>query len=89
MPRQLTIAGTPVPGKRYVRWFSDVRLTDIAEVGGKNASSGELSAMLAADRGKVPEGFALTARAGVHVDQRRAIGRCLALAGFAHGRSSV
>jgi hypothetical protein len=45
--------------------------------------------MLAADRGRVPEGFALTARAGVHVDQRRAVGRCLALAGFALGRSSV
>jgi len=52
-----------MPGKRYVRWFSDVRLKDIAEVGGKNASLGELYAMLAADGGRVPEGFALTARA--------------------------
>ena len=51
-----------MPGKRYVRWFSNVRLKDIAEVGGKNASLGELYAMLAAD-GRVPEGFALTARA--------------------------
>jgi pyruvate,water dikinase len=52
-----------MPGKRYVRWFSNVRLKDIAEVGGKNASLGELYAMLAADGGRVPEGFALTARA--------------------------
>jgi pyruvate,water dikinase len=52
-----------MPGKRYVRWFSEVRLKDIAEVGGKNASLGELHAMLAADGGRVPEGFALTASA--------------------------
>jgi len=52
-----------MPGKRYVRWFSDVRLNDIPEVGGKNASLGELYAMLAADGGRVPEGFALTAHA--------------------------
>jgi pyruvate,water dikinase len=52
-----------MPGKRYVHWFTDVRLKDLAEVGGKNASLGELYAMLAADGGRVPEGFALTARA--------------------------
>ncbi|MBV8574800.1 MAG: hypothetical protein JOZ58_07140 [Acetobacteraceae bacterium] len=50
-------------GKRYVRWFSDIRLKDVPEVGGKNASLGELYAMLAGDGGRVPEGFALTARA--------------------------
>ena len=34
------------------------------EVSGKNASIGELSALLAADSGRVPDGFALTA----HID---------------------
>jgi len=46
-----------------VRPFSDVRLTDIGQVGGKNASLGELTQ---AFRGKdlaVPPGFAITAAA--------------------------
>jgi pyruvate,water dikinase len=47
----------------YVRWFDDIRLADIPLVGGKNASLGELHAMLAAAGGRVPDGFALTAHA--------------------------
>src|SRR5271170_4421172 len=47
----------------YVRWFSDLRLKDVPTVGGKNASLGELYGMLAAEGVRVPEGFALTARA--------------------------
>jgi len=47
----------------YVRWFEDIRLKDVPEVGGKTASLGELSALLAADGGRVPDGFALTAEA--------------------------
>ena len=52
-----------MPAQSYVRWFSDIRLSDVAEVGGKTASLGELYAMLAAEGVRVPEGFALTARA--------------------------
>jgi pyruvate, water dikinase len=48
---------------RYVRWFEDIRLKDVPEVGGKTASLGELHALLAADGGRVPDGFALTAEA--------------------------
>jgi pyruvate, water dikinase len=47
----------------YVRWFNSIRLKDLAEVGGKNASLGELHALLAADGHRVPDGFALTADA--------------------------
>jgi pyruvate, water dikinase len=47
----------------YVRWFDDIRLNDVPEVGGKTASLGELHALLAADGGRVPGGFALTAEA--------------------------
>lgn len=39
----------------HVRWFDSVSLKDLAEVGGKNASIRELSALLAADSGRVPE----------------------------------
>jgi pyruvate, water dikinase len=52
-----------MPKESYVRWFENIRLKDIPEVGGKTASLGELSALLAADGGRVPDGFALTARA--------------------------
>ena len=47
----------------YVRCFDGIRLTDIPEVGGKNASLGELHAMLAAKAGRVPDGFGLIANA--------------------------
>ena len=44
----------------YVRWFENIRLKDVAAVGGKTASLGELYSLLG-DR--VPDGFALTAQA--------------------------
>ena len=47
----------------YVRWFENIKLKDVPEVGGKTASLGELYALLAADGGRVPDGFALTAAA--------------------------
>ncbi|MGE4063240.1 MAG: phosphoenolpyruvate synthase [Rhodospirillaceae bacterium] len=48
---------------RYVRVFADVRMADIGEVGGKNASLGELAQAFPRDRVPVPDGFALTATA--------------------------
>jgi pyruvate,water dikinase len=45
-----------------VRWFRDIRLSDVPFVGGKTASLGELYAL--SGRGiRVPNGFALTAQA--------------------------
>jgi pyruvate,water dikinase len=46
--------------KSCVRWFDDIQLKDVAAVGGKAASLGELYALLG---GSVPEGLALTAAA--------------------------
>jgi pyruvate,water dikinase len=46
-----------------VRWFSDIRLGDVATVGGKTASLGELYCALSERDIKVPNGFALTAQA--------------------------
>ena len=46
-----------------IRWFSQLRNTDIALVGGKNASLGELYSTLASEGVRVPNGFALTAQA--------------------------
>jgi pyruvate,water dikinase len=47
----------------YVRWFSDIRLGDVALVGGKNASLGELYSTLSKQGIRVPNGFALTTEA--------------------------
>ncbi|HXJ78403.1 MAG TPA: PEP/pyruvate-binding domain-containing protein, partial [Candidatus Methylomirabilis sp.] len=47
----------------YIRWFRDIRLTDLALVGGKTASLGELYGELGAAGVRVPNGFALTADA--------------------------
>ena len=48
---------------RNVRWFADLRSEDVAQVGGKNASLGELYSALTTEGVKVPNGFALTAAA--------------------------
>jgi pyruvate,water dikinase len=46
-----------------VAWLKDLRLKDLAEVGGKNASLGEMIGGLAAAGIRVPGGFATTAAA--------------------------
>jgi pyruvate,water dikinase len=48
---------------RYVRWFADTGLADIAAVGGKNASLGEMVRELSSQGVRVPNGFAVTAQA--------------------------
>src|SRR5438067_13351946 len=48
---------------RYVLPLEELRMTDVARVGGKNASLGELISQLAASGVRVPGGFATTAQA--------------------------
>ncbi|HEX6925293.1 MAG TPA: phosphoenolpyruvate synthase [Longimicrobiaceae bacterium] len=48
---------------RWLRWFDDVGLDDVAEVGGKNASLGEMRRALVPLGIAVPDGFATTAEA--------------------------
>jgi pyruvate,water dikinase len=50
---------------RYVQPLQELRMTDVATVGGKNASLGELISQLAASGVRVPGGFATTAQAFV------------------------
>ena len=47
----------------YIRWFGDLSAADVASVGGKTASLGELYCALSQHHVKVPEGFAITAQA--------------------------
>ncbi|HAM25542.1 MAG TPA: phosphoenolpyruvate synthase [Microbacteriaceae bacterium] len=49
--------------QRYVVWFDEVGMTDIPQVGGKNASLGEMVRTLGSQGVRVPDGFATTARA--------------------------
>ena len=46
-----------------IRWFDDVGLGDLVEVGGKNASLGELRRGMRGSGVRVPNGFAVTAPA--------------------------
>src|SRR5689334_67847 len=48
---------------RYVRPLESLRMSDVATVGGKNASLGELISQLSASGVRVPGGFATTAEA--------------------------
>ncbi len=50
-------------GTEYVRWFGELGIDDVAVVGGKNASLGELYRELTGRGVNVPNGFALTAAA--------------------------
>jgi pyruvate, water dikinase len=47
----------------YVRWFEKLSANDVALVGGKNASLGEMIRMLKGEGIRVPDGFATTAEA--------------------------
>ena len=49
--------------QKYIRWFDEIGLDDIAEVGGKTASLGELHSVLGPQGVRVPNGFAITAAA--------------------------
>lgn len=50
-------------GTAYVRFFDEFGIADVASVGGKNASLGEMYRSLASAGVRVPNGFAITADA--------------------------
>ncbi|WJW76352.1 phosphoenolpyruvate synthase [Thiohalobacter sp. IOR34] len=52
---------------RYVRFFRELGIEDIASVGGKNASLGELYRELTPQGVRIPNGFAITADAYRHL----------------------
>ncbi|MFO7811586.1 MAG: PEP/pyruvate-binding domain-containing protein [Pelovirga sp.] len=45
-----------------IRWFADLNNDDVALVGGKNASLGEMIGTLKAEDIRVPDGFTTTSR---------------------------
>ena len=48
---------------QWVRWFKDLTIADVPQVGGKNASLGEMIRELTAKGVQVPDGYAVTASA--------------------------
>lgn len=48
---------------KYAKWFEDLRSSDVALVGGKNSSLGEMTSQLKKYEIPVPPGFATTAQA--------------------------
>lgn len=49
--------------EQSVLWFNQIRIGDIAQVGGKNASLGEMVRELSRKGVRVPDGFATSAAA--------------------------
>ncbi len=52
---------------QFVKWFKEIGIEDVPEVGGKNASLGEMYRNLTGEGVRVPNGFAVTATAYRHV----------------------
>jgi len=50
-------------GSKYIRWFAELSMEDLASVGGKNASLGEMVQALQPLGVRIPDGFAVTAQA--------------------------
>ncbi len=48
---------------QYIRWFGELSIDDVSQVGGKNASLGEMYRALTPQGVRVPNGFAISARA--------------------------
>jgi len=59
----------------FVLWFKDLRIEDVPLVGGKNASLGEMYRELTKKGVRIPNGFAITARAYQHLLERAGIKR--------------
>jgi pyruvate,water dikinase len=62
----------------YIRWFAELGLRDVATVGGKNASLGELYRELTRAGVRVPNGFAITADAYRHFLQATGLATTIA-----------
>jgi pyruvate,water dikinase len=62
---------------RFIRWFADVGIEDVALVGGKNASLGEMYRELTPRGIRVPNGFAITAAGYRHFLKAGALDRRL------------
>jgi pyruvate,water dikinase len=77
--------------RHYIRWFEEIGIGDVASVGGKNASLGEMVRNLGRYGIKVPPGFATTADGYRHFLSANNLEPLIAsrLAEFKDGKASV
>ncbi len=75
----------------FIRWFDSLSRKDVALVGGKNASLGEMTQNLKRDWIRVPDGFAITAEAYQHVLETHRLSPRIAdiLQAFENGETSL
>lgn len=62
----------------YIKWFSEIGIDDVALVGGKNASLGEMYSHLDARGIPVPDGFALTSEGYTYFLSQNNLGASIA-----------
>ncbi|MFO7773230.1 MAG: phosphoenolpyruvate synthase [Dehalococcoidia bacterium] len=60
---------------KFVKWFEEIGAADVASVGGKNASLGEMVRNLGRKGVNVPLGFAITAEAYQYMVEKAGIGQ--------------
>ncbi|MFO7997037.1 MAG: PEP/pyruvate-binding domain-containing protein, partial [Dehalococcoidia bacterium] len=60
---------------KFVKWFEEIGAEDVASVGGKNASLGEMVRNLVKKGVNVPLGFAVTAEAYKYMVEKAGIGQ--------------
>ena len=60
---------------KFVKWFEEIRAQDVALVGGKNASLGEMVRNLGKEGVSIPSGFAITAEAYKYMVKEVGIGQ--------------
>ncbi len=77
--------------RHYIRWFEEIGIGDVASVGGKNASLGEMVRNLGRYGIKVPPGFATTADGYRHFIEANNLETLIAstLAELKGGKASV
>ena len=61
--------------KRFIKKFSETSIADLAEVGGKNSSLGEMFTKLTSKGINIPDGFSITSAAYWYfIDQNNLVG---------------
>ena len=58
---------------KFIKWFEEIGAGDVALVGGKNASLGEMVRKLGKNGVNVPSGFAITAEAYTYAIEKAGI----------------
>lgn len=63
---------------KFIKWFNEISINDVAIVGGKNASLGEMYSHLTAEGVKIPNGFAVTSSAYFYLLESNGISSAIA-----------